>query len=84
MSDFFLRDVADNPAPGGGFADLIRFSRLTGAEGSPVWFLCGFKSDGAKHLERFTHAVMRGPSPLAPGMRELIAAFTSARNQCVY
>jgi len=28
--------------------------------------------------------VMRGPSPLSPGMRELIAAFTSARNHCPF
>jgi AhpD family alkylhydroperoxidase len=27
---------------------------------------------------------MRGPAPLDPGMRELIAAFTSARNHCPF
>jgi len=28
--------------------------------------------------------VMRGPSPLSPGLRELIAAFTSRRNDCLF
>jgi len=28
--------------------------------------------------------VMRGPSPLPPGVRELIAAFTSRRNDCPF
>ena len=36
------------------------------------------------HLERFTHEVMRGPSPLPPGQRELIAALTSKLNQCLF
>jgi AhpD family alkylhydroperoxidase len=27
---------------------------------------------------------MRGPSPLSPGQRELIAAFTSKRNECPF
>jgi len=27
---------------------------------------------------------MRGPSPLPPGIRELIAAFTSRRNDCPF
>jgi AhpD family alkylhydroperoxidase len=27
---------------------------------------------------------MRGPSPLSPGLRELIAAFTSRRNDCLF
>jgi AhpD family alkylhydroperoxidase len=28
--------------------------------------------------------VMRGPSPLPPWQRELIAAFTSKLNQCLF
>ena len=32
----------------------------------------------------WTHAVMRGPSPWTVGERELLAAFTSARNQCPF
>ena len=49
-----------------------------------IWYLFGYKPDATRHLERFTEAVMRGPSPLSPGLRELIAAFTSRRNACVF
>ena len=80
----FLRDVKDNPTPGGGFGDLLRAARAAGAKPSPIWHLFAFKPEATKHLERFTHEVMRGPSPLSPGLRELIAAFTSSRNECPF
>ena len=53
-------------------------------EASPVLSLASFKPAASRHMMRYTQEVLRGPSPLSPGMRELIAAFTSARNQCVY
>lgn len=46
--------------------------------------LLAFKPSMTEHLNRLTEAVMRGPSPLATGYRELIAAFTSRGNQCVF
>ena len=36
------------------------------------------------HLARFTQEIMRGPAPLSPGLRELIAAYTSRRNDCPF
>jgi alkylhydroperoxidase family enzyme len=33
---------------------------------------------------QYLQEVMRGDSPLSPGLRELIAALVSARNRCVY
>ena len=35
-------------------------------------------------FSELTQQVMRGPSPLPPGFRELIAAFTSRRNDCLF
>ena len=35
-------------------------------------------------MSRVTEAVMRGPSPLSPGERELIAAYVSGLNACQY
>jgi hypothetical protein len=32
----------------------------------------------------WTQAVMRGPSPWSVGERELFAAFTSRKNQCLF
>jgi alkylhydroperoxidase family enzyme len=46
--------------------------------------LLAFKPAMTAHLNQLTQAVMRGPSPLPAGMRELIAAFTSRGNQCVF
>ena len=46
--------------------------------------LFAFKTDRTEHLARFTQGVMRGSSPLSAGQRELIAAFTSQRNDCLF
>jgi uncharacterized peroxidase-related enzyme len=37
-----------------------------------------------QHLARFTQEVMREPSPLSPGLRELFAAYTSYVNECEF
>ena len=33
---------------------------------------------------KFGQEILRGDSPLSPGLRELIAAYTSKRNQCPF
>lgn len=61
---------------------------VDGADGGPpvsgVVRLLSYRPEKTKHLSRFTHSVMRGASDLSPGLRELIAAFTSARNSCPF
>lgn len=84
MEPMFLPGVENNPEAKGGFADLIRSARAAGSPVSQIWHLFAFKAEATKHLERFTHAMLRGPSPLSPGMRELIAAYTSGRNHCPF
>ena len=37
-----------------------------------------------RHMNRWTQAVMRGPSEWSVGERELFAAFTSRLNQCLF
>jgi uncharacterized peroxidase-related enzyme len=49
-----------------------------------IMHLFRFKKRSTDHLVRFTEQVMRGPSPLSRGMRELIGAFVSSRNQCCF
>jgi alkylhydroperoxidase family enzyme len=49
-----------------------------------IFHLFNFKPQWTQHLAAFTQAVMRGPSPLSPGERELIAAFTSRLQNCVF
>lgn len=51
---------------------------------SGVVRLLAYRPEKTKHLARFTQAVMRGPSDLSPGQRELVAAFTSDRNGCPF
>jgi uncharacterized peroxidase-related enzyme len=41
-------------------------------------------ADLLEKLRPYAHRLMRGPSPLTPGERELIAAFVSGVNSCRY
>jgi AhpD family alkylhydroperoxidase len=41
-------------------------------------------ADLLEKLRPYGHRLMRGPSPLTPGERELIAAFVSGVNSCRY
>jgi PAS domain-containing protein len=79
----FLKDVEKHEGTGH-YAELIRRVRGSGAVPSGLWYLFAFKPEMTEALGQLTQAVMRGPSPLPAGMRELIAAFTSRRNQCVF
>jgi hypothetical protein len=82
MEPLFLRDVQEKLS--GPRAKMIETMRSMGANVPQILYLFAFKSKASDHLSRFTQEVMRGPSPLSPGMRELIAAFTSARNHCPF
>ena len=79
----FLKDVESHEGSGH-YADLIRRGRQAGAVLPGLWHLFAYKPEMTNALAQLTQAAMRGPSPLPAGMRELIAAFTSRRNQCVF
>lgn len=59
-------------------------SSRQGPEMPEILHLIAYRPDATEHLARFTQEVMRGPSELSPGQRELIAAFTSNRNGCPF
>lgn len=40
--------------------------------------------DTGRHLRGLAQELLRGPSPLTPGERELIAAFVSSENNCFF
>jgi uncharacterized peroxidase-related enzyme len=82
MEPMFLPGVENNMEARGGYKDLIETVRKAGGSVSQIWHLFAFKPEVTKHLETLSHAVMRGPSPLSPALRELIAAYTSAGNEC--
>jgi len=83
MEPMFLPGVEDNPKPGA-FTDIIHAMQAAGAEYPQIWHMFAFLPKATDHLARFTQEIMRGPAPLSPGMRELIAAYTSARNHCPF
>jgi alkylhydroperoxidase family enzyme len=58
--------------------------RLAGIPMPQIRYLLAFKPEQTIHLDRYTQAVMRGPSPLSPGQRELIAALTSRVHDCAF
>lgn len=60
---------------------------LLRAAGLPVpgiLHLLNYKPERTRALAEFTQAVMRGPSPLSAGERELIAALTSRVRNCEF
>jgi hypothetical protein len=83
MKPMFLPEVEAHEGTGAR-AELIRRMRAGGAVVPQIQHLFAYKPDATDFLAEFTQRVMRGPSPLSAGERELIAAFTSARNQCLF
>ena len=81
MDPMFLSEV-ERGNPGGAYARVIDDLRAEGRPVPQIMHLFAYKPDRTDFLSRFTQGVMRGPSPLSPGFRELIAAFTSRRNDC--
>ena len=81
MKPMFLKDV-ENAAGGGSHAEAIQQLKAANLPVPQILHLFAFKPHRTDHLARFTQDVMRGPSPLSAGERELIAAFTSERNRC--
>jgi hypothetical protein len=79
----FLPGVENNPQPSP-WTDSIRMMQQAGAVYPQIWHMFAFKPEMTAHLARFTQEVMREPAPLTPGLRELIAAYTSARNHCPF
>jgi hypothetical protein len=79
----FLPDVEHDPKPGP-YADIIRNMQEAGAEYPQIWHLFAYRPEMTCHLAQFTQEAMREPAPLTPGFRELIAAYTSSRNQCPF
>lgn len=79
----FLTGVEQNPQPGP-YRDLIEAMRARGSDYPQIWHLFAFLPSATDHLAKFTQEILRGPAPLSPGLRELIAAYTSTRNHCPF
>lgn len=83
VQPMFLPGVEQNPKPGP-FKAAIEQLQKQGLEYPQIWHLFAYLPEATEHLARFTQAILRGPAPLSPGLRELIAAYTSQRNHCPF
>jgi uncharacterized peroxidase-related enzyme len=79
----YLPDVEATHQPGV-YKELVAAARARGAEYSKIWDLFAFQQSFTTHLARFTHGVLRQPATISPGLRELIAAYTSYQNECAF
>jgi uncharacterized peroxidase-related enzyme len=79
----FLPGVEHSPQPGP-YLDNIRAMQASGAEYPQIWHMFAYLPKATEHLARFTQEILRGPGPFSPGIRELIAAYTSYRNECPF
>jgi uncharacterized peroxidase-related enzyme len=79
----YLPGVESHHQPGP-YQKLVADAKGRGAEYSKIWDLFAFKNEFTVHLARFSHGVMRLPATISPGLRELIAAYTSYQNECAF
>jgi hypothetical protein len=83
MDPMYLTSVEEHRGTGPR-AEAIAQMRAAGVPVPQIMHLFAYKPDRTDHLAAFTQGVMRGSSPLPPWQRELIAAFTSKLNQCLF
>ena len=83
MKPMFLESV-ERQEPQGHYAPAIQGMRAAGLPVPQIMHLFAFKPEWTKFLAQYSQGVMRGPSPLSPGFRELIAAYTSKLNHCPF
>ena len=83
MEPMFLPEVEEHPQPGP-YAGLIHMAQKAGTEYPQIWHMFAYRPQATEHLARFTQEILRGEAPLSPGIRELIAAFTSQQNHCPF
>jgi hypothetical protein len=83
MDPMFLHDV-ENHNGDDNYTRAIEMMKRAGPEYPQILHMFSFKMSATVHLERFTQEIMREASPLSPGLRELIAAYTSHLNACPF
>ena len=83
MGPMFLKDVEQHRGDDN-YSRTIDVMKRTAAEYPQILHMFGFGIKATVHLERFTQEIMRESAPLSPGIRELIAGYTSHLNQCPF
>jgi hypothetical protein len=83
MEPMFLKDVEQHRGDDN-YTRAIEMMREAGSEYPQILHMFSYKINATVHLERFTQEIMREAAPLSPGIRELIAAYTSNLNHCPF
>ena len=83
MEPMFLKQVEAHQGDDN-YARAIEMMKRAGPEYPQILHMFSFKMHATVHLERFTQEIMREAAPLSPGIRELIAAYTSHLNACPF
>jgi hypothetical protein len=83
MDPMFLKDVEQHQGDDN-YTRAIEMMRRAGPEYPQILHMFSYKMNATVYLERFTQEMMREPAPLSPGIRELIAAYTSNLNACPF
>jgi hypothetical protein len=83
MDPMFLKDVEEHRGDDN-YTRAIEMMKRVGPEYPQILHMFSYKMNATAHLERFTQEMMREAAPLSPGIRELIAAYTSKLNDCPF
>lgn len=83
MEHMFLKDVEEHQDDNN-YNKAIEMMRKVGPEYPQILHMFSYKIGATVHLERFTQEMLREPAPLSPGIRELIAGYTSKLNDCPF
>ncbi len=83
MEPMFLKDVQEHRSDDN-YTRAIEMMKRAGPEYPQILHMFSYKIKATVHLERFTQEMMREAAPLSPGIRELIAAYTSSLNHCPF
>ena len=83
MEPMYLKDVEKHQGDDN-YTRAIEMMRRAGPEYPQILHMFSYKIGATAHLERFTQEIMRETAPLSPGIRELIAAYTSSLNACPF
>ncbi|HEU0120521.1 MAG TPA: peroxidase-related enzyme [Bryobacteraceae bacterium] len=84
MKSLYIPQIEQRPKEGGIYQGLVEKTKANHPEYPKIWDLFAFGEDFTGHLARFTQGVIRTPATISPGMRELIAAYTSRLNRCAF
>ena len=79
----FLKDVEQHTGADN-YTRAIEMAKQAGQEYPQILHMFSYRMNATVHLERFTQQIMREAAPLSPGIRELIAAYTSHLNRCPF